>query len=231
MVTSNEIKILVLIVLLLVGVGFYYFKFSTRAIFKNIFDKYPLKRIGEVKDGDLVVLRAPIKFYGRTCQAVFSGRNCVYYSAKATRYYSSKSKHYDVADEQKWADVVLEQDGVLAKIDTRNAKANVVMDKTSYNGLHWESNKRVLKFLERHELPLPKTLFNFPFSGNSIELEEGVLEEDEYVTVSGKGRWVDSKELKLKVTPQKVLLIEAVSDSEKVYLSDDPSLTWNQWPS
>lgn len=56
-----------------------------------------------------------------------------------------------------------------------------------------------------------------------LHYHEGVLEEGETVSVSGRGLWKSTKDLKLKLPVEKVLLIVPFGE-DSVMMTDDPEM-------
>lgn len=212
-----------IVIVVIIGFPVYFIYLSYEARVINKLHNTPEKKISQVLDGEIVSIRGRIKYFGTTLTAPFSGRKCIYY--RATVEETAKKNRIDGGanlwilniDEEYSENVFIKSGNNYAYIDTSIVYSYLVMDREYTSGYRKDANARMEKFLsERH-----KKSTDFFGTNRELRYKEGVLEENEIVSVAGKATWKNKSEMPFPIPAEKILVISG-SDRDPLYLSDDP---------
>lgn len=210
----------------IIGFGVYYLFLSSNATIKDKIKSIPQKKIGEVKDGDVVSIVGNVVLAGRTLTAPLSKRKCAYYRIKVRRGHDDHSFNMDYSqyDEEKGGDLLIYDGEHYALIDTKLIAAQLNQDE-DYRYEPW--NFDIINFPMKSTPELGKYLEKRgkPKSASSdllidVHASEGVLEEGECIAAAGKASWRKSADLKLDIPNQKILYLQALNEYG-VYVTED----------
>lgn len=192
-----------------------------RSQVKKVFKQVPFTDISKVKDGEYVKIKGVVWDGGEKIIAPLSERTCVYYHIEVLHEIGSgKSSRWETLfEEEVMADVVLKSGGYFAVIEADSPFAHLMVDKVYTSGFLNDPKPSVIKYLKKHG----HDATNWIGLNKTMEYKEGVLQRGEEFAVTGRARWISSKELKFKVPVEKVLLISETKE-DLVVLSEDPSL-------
>ena len=113
--------------------------------------------------------------------------------------------------------MVINDNKVLALINTDHIKSHIVQDAQFKSGTWNDATRELEAYLNRHNLESEGFLgFN-----KTLRYREGVLEQGEQVAVLGKCEWKKPAEVGLPDALDKILVISG-SPEQNLYISDDP---------
>lgn len=186
---------------------------------KRELKKHSITPLAEVKDDELVRVKAKVVVVGKTLIAPLSERVCVYYNVKVSENRNKTSTAFNVVDvsETRITEIVLREGNHYALVNKSTLCAHVVNDHIEYTGMLYGKSEQVEAFLKRKG-EYSKGVLGFPLD---LTAEEGILEEGETLELLGRGKWLPSKQFQhLKIPAEKVLFLNP-ADQEGVYLTDE----------
>ena len=211
-----------LIVAIILAAILYNFFFSKKARINRKLRKAPFRKIANFQNGEIAKIIGNILPIDQALRAPLSLRECSYYYVLVEEKRSNgKSSHWRTIIEQEISNKFLVKEGEnVALIQDHRVMSNIVIDKKYSSGLFNDASERLESFLKKHGYESEGFLgFN-----KEIRYKEGILEDNEKVSVLGKGEWKTAIELGLPPEYEKILVITA-ADNEHIYLSDDPETT------
>ncbi len=175
---------------------------------------------GIIKDGDMIKIRGEIVFGGRTLNAPFSNRKCVYYYFKVNEVKNDQKHLYieEIIYEEKRGDVIIKHNDYYALIETSDSEIFLAADELYSSNDYFTDELAFLNYLEKIKIKT-KTFWGHY---KKYEYDELILNEGKTITVYGKAKWVpSSKYKKINIEADKFLLITSNKPKkEKVYISD-----------
>lgn len=183
--------------------------------------KKPKSDIAGFDEGAVGRISGTVVYGGRTLKAPFSGRLCSYYHVSVEKDRGSRNYQYHtIIEEKKAGDVIVRDGDAYALVQTgKLMESYIVPDKSFTSGFLNDAGSALEAFLRKHG----KSSEDFLGMNHDLRYYEGILEEGEIVSVSGKGFWKSTKELKLRLPVDKVLLIMPFGE-ESVMMTDDPGI-------
>jgi len=201
------------------GVVFYNYYFGRKALVKRKLKKATGKKVSDFVSGDIAKVVGKIEIVGEPLIAPLSGRQCAYYYVLVEQERSTgKSSSWETLIEEEVEGEFMIRDGrYRAHINSDNIKSYLVQDREYSSGLGDDATEVLEKYLQAHG-EKSTGLFNF---NKTIRYKEGVLEQDEFMAVIGRGEWKNASQINLPDSYGRVLTI-CSTEKEPVYLSDDP---------
>ncbi len=193
--------------------------FARRRVVVSALKSTSLKKINEFKDNDRGKISGHVVYGGDTIFAPVSKRKCVYYRVIVEQY-TSRDESYQwvkIIDEERAGDIVMHDGSGYAIIDSNGSTNFLVEDVIHFSDSPETLTSSLEDFLARHNVD-PKGFFG---THKTLRYKEGVLEKGETFTVSGEGQWNETKDHKLNIPSEKVLVI-IPGKTEQVYITDDP---------
>lgn len=185
-------------------------------VLRGLQDK-ELKKISQFKDNDQGKIIGKVIYGGEVIFAPISKRKCVYYRIIVEQYGSSgKTGWFKIIDEERSGDIVMYDGSGYAIIDANGSKNYLVEDEIRFFDSDTQTST-LEDFLTKHNVE-SKGFLDFH---KTFRYKEGVLEKGEVFTVSGEGQWNKSKDYKLNIPSEKVLVI-IPGKAQHVYITDDP---------
>lgn len=205
----------------IIAYGCFHLFMSRSAIVKGAIEKVERKKIGEVKDGEIVNIKGKVVLVGRTLKAPLSQRKCAYYSIEVSNWRAGPD--YNNIKEEKGGDLVIFDGEDYAMVNVKKVNALLHDDKIYHydafttNLIEIITNSyEVREYLEKNGKP--KTIISDILT--EVCATEGVLEEGETIVVAGKASWKSSSKLKLNIPEKRILFIEPLNE-HGVYLTED----------
>lgn len=183
--------------------------------------KKPKSSIADFEEGTVGRISGKVVYGGRTLKAPFSERLCSYYHVSVEKDRGRRNfQYHTIIEEKKAGDVILRDGDAYALVQTgKLMESYIVPDKSFTSGLLNDAGPALEAFLHKHG----KSSEDFLGMNHDLRYYEGILEEEEVVSVAGKGLWKSTKELKLRLPVDKVLLIVPFGE-ESVVMTDDPGI-------
>jgi hypothetical protein len=195
---------------------------NEKAKFKRRLKKSPLKKIGEIQDGEVVRFVGKVEFIDEPVIAPLSFRpSAFYYVEVEKKVKSGKSSTWrTIIKEQRRTKFAIRDENGIALIDQEHFKSLVVMDERHSSGTFNDATEELEAFLNSHGY---QSEGSFGFN-KTLRYHEGVLEKDETVAVLGQGHWIAPSELDLDLPDEKILVMSP-PPNEPLYISDEPEMT------
>lgn len=183
--------------------------------------KKPKTSIAGFEEGASGRISGTVVYGGRILKAPLSGRVCSYYHVRVERNRGSRNYQYHtIIEEKKAGDVIIRDGDAYALVQTgKLMESYIVPDKKFTSGFLNDARPAMEAFLQKHG----QSSEDFLGMNRDLRYHEGVLEEGEIVSVSGKGLWKRTKDLKLNLPVDTILLIVPVGE-ESVMMTDDPDI-------
>lgn len=196
--------------------------FSRKAVVRRKLKKAVDVKISDFLTGDIAKIVGHVEIAGDALIAPLSGRKCAYYHVLVEQLVSSgKSSYWKKLIEEEVSGTFVIRDGrYRAHIDRgSNLKTYLIQDKEYSSGLGNNATERLENYLQANGTESENWLgFN-----KKLRYKEGVLEQGECMAVVGRGEWRFAREMSLRESFGKILVISS-TDKEPVYLSDDPDV-------
>lgn len=183
--------------------------------------KKPKSSIAGFREGTSGRISGSVVYGGRTLKAPLSGRLCSYYHVRVERDIGGRnSQYHTIMEEKKAGDVIIRDGDAYALVQTgKLMESYIVPDKAFSSGFLNDAGPAMEAYLHKYG----QSSEDFLGMNRDLRYHEGVLEEGETLNVSGKGLWKSTKDLKLKLPVDKVLLIVPFGE-ESVVMTDDTGI-------
>lgn len=194
---------------------------GNRPVVETELAKKPKTSIAAFKEEAVGRISGTVVYAGRTLNAPFSGRLCSYYHVRVERDRGSRNyRYHTIIEEKKAGDVIIRDGDAYALVQTgKLMESYIVPDKKFTSGFLNDAEPALEAYLHKHGQSSEGLLG----MNHDMLYHEGILEEGETVSVSGRGLWKSTKDLKLRLPVDKVLLIVPFGD-ESVVMTDDPEI-------
>lgn len=212
--------VMILLIAMVAGCVFFYrYYFNRKTIVKRKLKKATGKKISDFVTGDIAKVVGKVEIVGVPLIAPLSGRPCAYYYVlvEQEKSYGRSSSWETLIEEEVGGEFVIRDGRYRAHINSDNIKSYLVQDREYSSGFGEDASDILEKYLQDHG-EKSEGLFNF---NKKIRYKEGVLEQDEFMAVIGRGEWKNASQIKLPESYGRVLSIDS-TEEEPVYLSDDP---------
>ena len=211
-----------LFLLVFVGLAINFLFFSDKAKFRRRLKKAPLKKLDDLRDGEVARFTGKVELLDEPLIAPFSHRPCALFTTEVTHHRSTgKSSSTDTLIKEQKASrfLIRSAGGAVALIDNYKLRTLVVEDVRLASGFMDDPTPRMENYLNAHGIK-SETMMGF---NKSLQYREGVLEPGETVTVLGQGHWSTPQVLDLNLPDEKILVVTPAAQ-EPIYISDDPEM-------
>lgn len=188
---------------------------------KKALEKNKKVRIANFEEGSVSRISGTIVYGGKILKAPLSARSCSYCHILVERNTGSKNSRWVTFVEEKLSGEVIIKDGDFYALVQNNNLMNtyILPDKHYTSGFLHDATPELKRYLEKHG----ESSEGFMGMNHTLRYNEGILEEGETVTLSGKGTWKTTASLHLNLPVDKILVI-ILPQEGSVYLTDDPEL-------
>jgi len=210
-----------IIFLAIIFVIIYSLFFSNKAVMKNALKKNKKVKICDFEEGSVSTISGTIVHAGKTLRAPLSSRTCSYYHILVEKHSGGKNSHWRTfVEEKKSGDVIIKEGDSYAIIQAgKTTNTYIIPDKHYTSGFLNDATPELKQYLETQGQSSEGVLG----MNRTLRYQEGILEEGETITVSGKGIWKRTADFHLNIPSEKILLI-VPPQQEPIYLTDDPNI-------
>lgn len=190
--------------------------FGKEAKIKRKLRALPVTPIGEFKAGEVGRITGHAETVGELLIAPLSKRPCMYYQVIVEQRKGGKNKRWvRLINEERYPPFMLKDGNHHAIVDTKWVQTYLDKDAEFSSGWLDDATDDLRQLLEKHGHKDTNWLgFN-----KTLRYQEGIIEENELVTVRGTGHWYTGKDQGLPDKFKRVLVMKSTED-EPVYISD-----------
>ncbi|GAB7255831.1 hypothetical protein [Polaribacter sp. OB-PA-B3] len=218
--------IILIVVIFIIIVAYY---FSSKQVIIRTLAKTPNKPVGGLKTNSFTKVTGKALHVKQPLIAPFSKRKCVYYKITIQQKRNNgKNSHWrTLISDSKIQEFFIETKGehviVRPKLNPKNFKSYLVIDKKTSSGTFNKPTKEFLEVLKKYNIRSDGFLgFN-----KSLRYTEAIIELEEIVTVAGIAKWKHLKEPVEGYAYSKIA--ELVStENQKLIITDLPDHNFNK---
>ncbi len=218
--------IILIVVIFIIIVAYY---FSSKQVIIRTLAKTPNKPVGGLKTNSFTKVTGKALHVKQPLIAPFSKRKCVYYKITIQQKRNNgKNSHWrTLISDSKIQEFFIETKGehviVRPKLNPKNFKSCLVIDKKTSSGTFNNPTKEFLEVLKKYNIRSDGFLgFN-----KSLRYTEAIIELEEIVTVAGIAKWKHLKEPVEGYAYSKIA--ELVStENQKLIITDLPDHNFNK---